>query len=87
MARTTKEAVMISRSKFDRLKRDAAILDLMESDYRRQRPDGPTLRSLFGGLVDSAGRIDAILAAHVRRLEARDGGSNRPDPAPSSKTA
>jgi hypothetical protein len=72
MARTKTEHVTITASELAALRRDAAILDMVEADYRAKRPGGLTIRSMFGGLLESKSTMQGILAAHVRRLDARE---------------
>jgi hypothetical protein len=87
MARTTLEYATIPARELDALRRDRSILEMVESDYRARRPEGPTLRQLFGGLLDSKRTIDGILAAHLRRLDDRAAADRPSAPAPGRNRA
>lgn len=72
MARTKVEHVTIPASELASLRRDAAILDMVEADYRMKRPGGASIRSMFGGLLDSQATMDRILEPFVRPLDDRE---------------
>jgi hypothetical protein len=77
MARTNLEHATTTAGELEALRRDRAILDMVEADYRAKRPDGATLRTMYGGLLDIQTNMNDILAAFIRQLDGQCG-TDRP---------